>query len=95
MVQATTYEVFPFTSPVPVTTPAPLPERAQSATEALSARSQLGASSRTRQHWVPRATMYLMGWLSAWAGTQLTQEGPALTWERCARQESPSGRATK
>jgi hypothetical protein len=96
MVQATTYEVFPLTSPAPVTTPAPLPERAQFAIEALSARSLRCAASRTRQHWVPRATVHLVGWLSAWARTQLTEAGAALTWERCARQESPStkGRAT-
>jgi hypothetical protein len=90
MVQATTYEVFPLTRPAPVTTPAPLAERAQLATEASTARALRCASTRTRQHWVPRATVHLMGWLSAWARTQLTEEGPALTWERYARQQAPS-----
>jgi hypothetical protein len=94
MVQATMYEVFPFTSPAPAIAPTPLAERAQTATEALLARSPHRALLGSRQRWIPSATAHLMDWLSDWARTQLTDTGQAITWERCSRRgaASPKGR---
>lgn len=96
MVQATTYEVFPFTSPARALRPVPLAERAQSGADALNARSRHRAILRTRQHWILAATGYLMDWLADLARSQLAETRQVITWEQCSGLESATtkGRTT-